>query len=85
MRSMIFARTVSACLAAAGWIAVAAAPASAQSPANESAAQKTATKMLNMPRCAYSVQISTTFLLSATDAFVTPSSLMFALINSTAR
>ena len=41
--------------------------------------------MLNIPRCAYCVQISTTFLLSSTDAFSTPSSLMFALMNSTAR
>ena len=31
------------------------------------------------------VQISTTFLLSSTDALVAPSSLMFALMNSTAR
>ena len=42
--------------------------------------------MLNIPFWAYWVQISTTFLLSATDAFsTTPSSLMFALMNSTAR
>ncbi len=41
--------------------------------------------MLNIPFCAYVVQISTTFLLSAIDAFSTPSSLMFALMNSTAR
>ena len=31
------------------------------------------------------VQISTTFLLSSTDALVAPSSLMFSLMNSTAR
>ena len=30
-------------------------------------AKKTARKMLNMPFCAYLVQISTTFLLSSTD------------------
>ena len=38
-----------------------------------------------MPFCAYLVQISTTFLLSSTEAFSTPSSLMLALMNSTAR
>ena len=38
-----------------------------------------------MPFCAYCVQISTTFLLSLTEAFVAPSSWMFALMNSTAR
>ena len=48
-------------------------------------AKKTARKMLNMPFCAYWVQISTTFLLSATEAFSAPSSLMLALMNSTAR
>ena len=49
-------------------------------------AKNTARKMLNIPFCAYCVQISTTFLLSATDAFFsTPSSLMLALMNSTAR
>ncbi len=53
--------------------------------ANESVAKKTARKMLNIPFCAYLVQISTTFLLSVTDAFSAPSSLMFALMNSTAR
>src|SRR5205085_6411753 len=42
-------------------------------------------KILNMPFCAYCVQICTTFLLSSTDAFSTPSSLMLALMNSTAR
>ena len=47
--------------------------------------KKTARKILNIPFCAYLVQISTTFLLSATEAFSTPSSLMLALINSTAR
>ena len=41
--------------------------------------------MLNIPFCAYCVQISTTFLQSSTEAFSTPSSLMFALMNSTAR
>jgi hypothetical protein len=39
--------------------------------------------MLNIPFCAYFVQISTTFLLSATEAFSVLSSLMFALMNST--
>ena len=34
--------------------------------------KNTVRKMLNIPFCAYCVQISTTFLLSATDAFVTP-------------
>ena len=38
-----------------------------------------------MPFCAYCVHISTTFLLSETDAFSTPSRRMFALMNSTAR
>ena len=42
-------------------------------------------KMLNMPFWAYWVQISTTRLLSATEALVTPSSRMLALMNSTAR
>ncbi len=41
--------------------------------------------MLNIPFCAYFVQISTTFLLSVTDAFSAPSKWMFALMNSTAR
>src|SRR5438045_5176698 len=41
--------------------------------------------MLNIPSCAYCVQIATTFLLSATDALVVPSSRIFALMNSTAR
>src|SRR5439155_14883939 len=48
-------------------------------------AKNTARKMLNMPFWAYCVQISTTFLLSVTEALVTPSSLMLALMNSTAR
>jgi hypothetical protein len=47
--------------------------------------KNTPRKMLNMPFCAYSVQISTTLRLSATDARVVPSSLMFFLMNSTAR
>ena len=53
--------------------------------ANARVEKNTVRKILNMPRCAYLVQISTTFLLSSTDAFSTPSSLMFALMNSTAR
>ena len=53
--------------------------------ANASVAKNTARKMLNMPRWAYCVQISTTFLLSLTEALVAPSSRMFALMNSTAR
>jgi hypothetical protein len=41
---------------------------------------------MNIPFCAYWVQIATTFLLSLTEAFVAPlSSLMLALMNSTAR
>ena len=47
--------------------------------------KNTVKKILNMPFCAYCVQISTTFFESLTDAFVTPSSLLFALMNSTAR
>ena len=47
--------------------------------------KNTTRKMLNIPFCAYWVQISTTFLLSSIEAFSTPSSLMFALMNSTAR
>src|SRR5687768_17704110 len=46
--------------------------------AKASVEKKTVRKMLNIPFCAYCVQISTTRLLSATDAFSTPSSLMFA-------
>ncbi|MND03335.1 hypothetical protein D3C83_231060 [compost metagenome] len=54
--------------------------------AKASVEKKTVRKMLNIPFWAYWVQISTTFLLSATDALVTESSsLMFALMNSTAR
>ena len=53
--------------------------------ANASVAKNTVRKMLNMPFCAYCVQISTTFLLSATDALSELSRLMFALMNSTAR
>ena len=53
--------------------------------ANASVPKKTLRKMLNIPFWAYWVQISTTFFESATDALVAPSSLMFALMNSTAR
>ena len=53
--------------------------------AKASVEKNTPRKMLNIPICAYFVQISTTFLLSSTEAFSTPSSLMFALMNSTAR
>ena len=53
--------------------------------ANARVEKNTVMKMLNIPFCAYWVQISTTFLLSSTDAFSAPSSLMFALMNSTAR
>src|ERR1017187_5943625 len=53
--------------------------------ANASVAKKTARKMLNIPFCAYFVQISTTFLLSPTDAFSAPSRWMFLLMNATAR
>jgi hypothetical protein len=53
--------------------------------AKASVAKKTLRKMLNIPFWAYWVQISTTFLLSLTEAFVTPSSRMLALMNSTAR
>src|ERR1041384_6269323 len=53
--------------------------------ANASVEKNTVRKILNMPFCAYCVQICTTFLLSSTDAFSTPSSRMFALMNSTAR
>ena len=54
--------------------------------ANASVEKNTVRKMLNIPFCAYCVQISTTFLLSSTEALVTASSsLMFALMNSTAR
>ena len=47
--------------------------------------KKTPRKMLNIPFWAYWVQISTTRRLSSTDALVTPSSRMLALMNSTAR
>src|SRR5665213_3717428 len=53
--------------------------------ANASVEKNTTRKMLNMPFCAYCVQISTTFFESATDALVTLSRLMLALMNSTAR
>ncbi len=53
--------------------------------ANASVLKNTVRKMLNIPRCAYWVQIATTFLLSSTDAFSTPSNRMLALMNSTAR
>jgi hypothetical protein len=53
--------------------------------AKASVLKKTTRKMLIMPFWAYWVQISTTFLLSWTDAFSTPSSLMLRLMNSTAR
>ena len=54
--------------------------------ANPRVAKKTVKKMLTMPFWAYSVQISTTRLLSSVEAFLTESSsLMFALMNSTAR
>ena len=38
--------------------------------ANASVEKNTVRKMLNMPFCAYWVQIATTFLESATEAFV---------------
>ena len=53
--------------------------------AKASVLKKTVRKMLNIPFCAYWVQISTTFLLSAIEAFSTLSSLMLRLMNSTAR
>jgi hypothetical protein len=53
--------------------------------ANASVEKKTPRKRFSMPFCAYCVQISTTFFESSTDAFSTPSSLMFFLMNSTAR
>ena len=53
--------------------------------AKASVEKNTVRKMLNMPFWAYCVQISTTFLLSATEALVAPSSRMLALMNSTAR
>ena len=53
--------------------------------AKASEEKNTGRKILNIPFCAYCVQICTTRLLSVTDAFSTPSSLMLALMNSTAR
>jgi len=54
--------------------------------ANDRVVKNTTMKMLTMPFCAYSVQISTTFCESLVDAFsAVPSSLMLALMNSTAR
>ena len=53
--------------------------------ANARVMKNTVRKMFHIPRWAYCVQISTTFFESAMDAFSTPSSLMFALMNSTAR
>ena len=53
--------------------------------ANARVEKNTARKMLNIPFCAYCVQISTTLRESSTDACVTPSSLMLRLMNSTAR
>src|SRR5262245_18314683 len=53
--------------------------------ANASVEKNTVRKMLNIPFWAYWVQISTTFLLSVTDALVAPSRRILALMNSTAR
>src|SRR5436190_23149212 len=53
--------------------------------ANARVPKNTLRMILNMPFCAYCVQMATTFLESDTDALVDPSSLMFALMNSTAR
>ena len=53
--------------------------------AKPNVAKNTVKKILNIPFCAYCVQISTTFLESLTDALVVPSNLIFALMNSTAR
>src|SRR5215468_513180 len=53
--------------------------------AKDRVAKNTVRKILNMPFCAYRVQISTTLLESVMLAFSTPSSLMFFLMNSTAR
>ena len=47
--------------------------------------KKTTRKMFHIPFCAYWVQISTTFLESSMEALTAPSSLMLALMNSTAR
>src|SRR6184192_3748397 len=46
--------------------------------------KNTVRNMLNIPFCAYLVQISTTFLLSAMEALAALSRLIFALMNSTA-
>ena len=51
--------------------------------ANAKVLKKTVMKMLNIPSWAYWVQIATTFLLSSTEALVTPSRRMFFLMNST--
>src|SRR5687768_495543 len=53
--------------------------------ANASVEKNTPRKMLNIPFWAYWVQISTTRRLSSTEALVTPSNRIFALMNSTAR
>ena len=53
--------------------------------ANASVEKNTARKMLNIPFCAYCVQMATTCRLSSTEAFVVPSRRMFRLMNSTAR
>src|SRR5262245_59579936 len=54
--------------------------------ANASVEKNTVRKMLNMPFCAYCVQIWTTLVESVVDALVEPvSSRMFRLMNSTAR
>jgi len=60
--------------------------ASKKTATKKTATKKTARKMLNIPFCAYWVQISTTFLESSTEALSPPpSSFMFCLMNSTAR
>ena len=54
--------------------------------AKASVEKNTTMKMFSMPFCAYFVQMATTAFESSTDAFVAPeSSLMFCLMNSTAR
>src|ERR1700676_3393024 len=53
--------------------------------ANAKVAKNTVRKMFNIPFWAYRVQMPTTFLESDTDALSLLSSLMLALINSTAR
>ena len=62
-------------------------PMNRNSSANAAASvmKKTPRKMLNMPAWAYRVQMATTRLLSAMLALSAPSSLMFFLMNSTAR